>query len=149
MRDVTKMHSGVDYKGPWTLPAPWTHRTRPPRLGKRGGFLRVFHERPQALSGLLHTTMNTLGDGFRDPECPVHASTWPLSPENHDVRLVKKETADKIVAHIPDCGQFLNREMTLKRDAGCWHIYSSKVCRTSSSGVRQMALRTKARDAGR
>src|SRR6266508_5405981 len=34
-------------KRPWTLPDPWTHRTRPPVLGKPR---TVFHERPPPAS---------------------------------------------------------------------------------------------------
>jgi hypothetical protein len=61
--------------GLWKLPAPWTPRTRPPRLGKRRSRKRVSHELPQASSHIDRTLTRTPGLLRADAGGPTGAGT--------------------------------------------------------------------------
>ena len=43
MAPLPGSHLGPHGRALWKLTAPWTHRTRPPRLGKRAAFSTSFH----------------------------------------------------------------------------------------------------------
>ena len=52
MAPISGRHLVAHGRALWKLTAPWTHRTRPPRLGKR---YDVFHKLPQ---GRFHQITN-------------------------------------------------------------------------------------------
>jgi hypothetical protein len=47
--------------------------------------------------------------------------------KNHNARFMEEQTPDKVVAHSPECRQFLDREMPLERDLGDRHAFGKPV----------------------
>jgi hypothetical protein len=65
-----------------------------------------------------HALVYTKGDGLWNAQHAVDASSRSVPTEDHDARRVQKQAPDEVVAHSPERGQLLHREMPLERDLG-------------------------------
>jgi hypothetical protein len=83
--------------------------------------LTVFAHR-KASGRLPHACMDAERDRFWNPQGPVHAPPWSVMTEDHHARFVEEQTADKVVAHPPKRGKFVDREMPFERHLTRCHV---------------------------